>query len=160
MAKTLAVSPLAPAKFPELPAIGGVEFASVEAGVRYVGRTDVMLARLAPGTAMAGVFTRSATRPPRCSTAVKKIAFQSAEGAAIIVNSGNSNAFTGRNGAESVKAVTNAVAQTLSLPESRIFSSSTGVIGEPLKHERITAKLSELEHKLSPTVSRTPRARS
>lgn len=150
MAKTLAVSPLAPATFPELPAIGGVEFASVEAGLRYAGRKDVMLARLAPGTAMAGVFTRSATRSAAVLDCQEKIAFQSAEGAAIIVNSGNSNAFTGRNGVESVKAVTNAVAQTLSLPESRIFSSSTGVIGEPLKHDRITTKLSELKDKLSP----------
>ncbi len=150
MGKTLAVSPLAPAAFPELPVIDGVEFACAEAGVRYAGRTDVMLARLAPGTAMAGVFTRSATRSAAVLDCQEKIGFNSAEGAAIIVNSGNSNAFTGRNGADAVKSVTNAVAKTLSLPESRVFSSSTGVIGEPLPHDRITAKLDELGGNLSP----------
>jgi hypothetical protein len=56
------VSPLAPAAFPALPAIRGAEFAAVEAGVRYQNRKDVMLVRLAPGTTMAGVFTRSSTR--------------------------------------------------------------------------------------------------
>ena len=60
--KAKPVSPLAPAHFPDLPQIAGVEFAAVEAGVRYANRKDVMLVRLAPGTAMAGVFTRSSTR--------------------------------------------------------------------------------------------------
>jgi glutamate N-acetyltransferase/amino-acid N-acetyltransferase len=73
-----------------------------------------------------------------------KIGADSQEGAAIIVNSGNSNAFTGKNGVASTRAVTQAVAAVLGLPESRVFSSSTGVIGEPLPHERITAKLEEL----------------
>ena len=150
MGKTPAVSPLAPAAFPDLPVIAGVDFATVEAGVRYTGRKDVMLARLAPGTAMAGVFTKSATRSAAVLDCQEKIGFSSDQGAAIIVNSGNSNAFTGRNGAEAVKSVTTAVAQTLNLPESRIFSSSTGVIGEPLKHDRITAKLDELNAGLSP----------
>jgi len=62
MAKITSVSPLAPAAFPDLPVIEGVRFASIAAGVRYQGRTDVMLAHLAPGSTVAGVFTRSATR--------------------------------------------------------------------------------------------------
>ena len=56
------VSPLAPASFPALPAIAGAEFAAAEAGVKYASRKDVMLVRLAPGTVMAGAFTRSTTR--------------------------------------------------------------------------------------------------
>ncbi|WP_226780059.1 bifunctional glutamate N-acetyltransferase/amino-acid acetyltransferase ArgJ [Oceaniglobus trochenteri] len=144
------VSPLAPAGgFPALPVIGGVEFASVAAGVKYRNRTDVMLARLAPGTAMAGVFTRSATRSAPVLDCQAKIGRDSNEGAAIIVNSGNSNAFTGKAGMESVSRVTRGVAETLGIPEDRVFSSSTGVIGQPLPDDRITAKLAELRGSLS-----------
>ncbi|MCU9848148.1 bifunctional glutamate N-acetyltransferase/amino-acid acetyltransferase ArgJ [Defluviimonas sp. WL0024] len=141
------VSPLAPQDgFPALPVIDGVEFAAVEAGVRYKNRTDVMLVRLAPGTAIAGAFTRSATRAACVLDCEAKLAGKPAseEGAAIVVNSGNANAFTGKAGQESVDAVTDAVARALSIPSSRVFSSSTGVIGEPLPHGRITAKLGDL----------------
>jgi glutamate N-acetyltransferase/amino-acid N-acetyltransferase len=148
MGKITAVSPLAPKSFPALPAIDGVEFSAAQAGVRYQGRTDVMLVRLAPGTTMAGVFTRSATRSAPVLDCQAKIGADSTDGAAIIVNSGNSNAFTGKNGVASTRAVTSAVAEVLGLPETRVFSSSTGVIGEPLPHERITAKLSELAETL------------
>ena len=144
MGKITKVSPLAPEAFPSLPVIEGVAFSAAQAGVRYQGRTDVMLARLAPGTTMAGVFTRSATRSAPVLDCQAKIGLDSADGAAIIVNSGNSNAFTGKNGVVSTRAVTSAVAEVLGLPETRVFSSSTGVIGEPLPHERITAKLAEL----------------
>ncbi|QGY00100.1 bifunctional glutamate N-acetyltransferase/amino-acid acetyltransferase ArgJ [Roseovarius faecimaris] len=144
-------SPLAPAAFPDLPEIGGVSFATAEAGVRYKGREDVMLASLAPGTAIAGTFTRSSTRSAAVLDCQAKIGKPSDAGAAIIVNSGNANAFTGRNGAEAVRATTQAVAQALNLPETRVFSSSTGVIGEPLPHDRITAKLDELAKALSPS---------
>ena len=151
MGATPPLSPLAPEAFPTLPEIGGVSFATAEAGVRYSGRRDVMLALLAPGTAMAGVFTRSATRSAAVLDCQKKIRFQSEAGAAIVVNSGNANAFTGRNGEEAVTAVTSAVAKTLDVPEARVFSSSTGVIGEPLPHGRIAAKLEELKGNLDPT---------
>jgi len=143
-------SPLAPDGFPALPEIGGVSFATVQAGVRYSGRDDVMLAQLAPGTAIAGVFTRSATRSSAVLDCQKKIGFHSEAGAAIIVNSGNANAFTGRHGDDALRAVTSEVAKTLDVPEARVFSSSTGVIGEKLPHERITAKLAELRDNLSP----------
>ncbi|MFD1195190.1 bifunctional glutamate N-acetyltransferase/amino-acid acetyltransferase ArgJ [Seohaeicola saemankumensis] len=148
MGKITKVSPLAPDAFPDLPVIEGVAFSAAQAGVRYQGRTDVMMARLAPGTTMAGVFTRSATRSAPVLDCQAKIGLDSADGAAIIVNSGNSNAFTGKNGVVSTRAVTTAAAQTLGLPETRVFSSSTGVIGEPLPHERITAKLKELAETL------------
>ena len=151
MAEISKVSPLAPKSFPDLPVIGGVEFAAVEAGVKYKGRKDVMLARLVPGTTIAGVFTRSATRSAPVLDCQAKILNESDAGAAIIVNAGNSNAFTGRNGVDATSAVTNAVASCLGLPEARVFSSSTGVIGEPLPHDRITSKLEELKNKLSPS---------
>ena len=151
MGATPPLSPLAPAGFPELPVIGGVRFATTAAGVRYTGRTDVMLAHLIPGTTIAGVFTKSATRSAAVFDCQSKIGTSCDTGAAIIVNSGNANAFTGRNGVTSVKAITDTVAQTLDLPESRVFSSSTGVIGERLPHNRISAKLQELASTLSST---------
>ena len=146
------VSPLAPAAFPELPLIAGVEFAAVEAEVRYKNRKDVMLVRLAPGTAMAGVFTRSSTRSACVRDCQTKLAIKVpiGAGAAIIVNSGNSNAFTGQIGDQAVAAVTSSVAEALGLPASRVFSSSTGVIGEPLPYHQITRKIPELVAALQP----------
>ncbi|CUH74666.1 bifunctional glutamate N-acetyltransferase/amino-acid acetyltransferase ArgJ [Tropicibacter naphthalenivorans] len=138
------VSPLAPASFPALPVIDGVRFATAQAGVRYAGRTDVMLALLDPGSVVAGVFTRSATRSANVLDCQAKIAGESDQGAAIIVNSGNSNAFTGKAGEGSVAAICEAVAATTGLPAERVFTSSTGVIGERLPHDRITAKVDEL----------------
>jgi glutamate N-acetyltransferase / amino-acid N-acetyltransferase len=140
------VSPLAPASFPALPEIKGAAFAAVEAGVRYQNRKDVMLVRLAPGTTMAGVFTRSSTRSGCVRDCQAKLALKvpAGAGAAIIVNSGNSNAFTGKVGDQAVAAVTAAVATALGMPAARVFSSSTGVIGEPLPYERITAKVPDL----------------
>jgi len=146
----LPVSPLAPAAFPELPRIAGVEFAALAAGVRYKGRTDVMLARLAPGSVLAGTFTRSATRSAAVLDCQAKIGADSNAGAAILVNSGNSNAFTGARGAMSVAALCQAVAERLHLPAERVFTASTGVIGEPLPHERILARLDDLAAALDP----------
>ncbi|MEO8243980.1 MAG: bifunctional glutamate N-acetyltransferase/amino-acid acetyltransferase ArgJ [bacterium] len=149
--KAKAVSPLAPAAFPDLPRIAGVAFAAVEAGVRYKNRKDVMLIRLAPSTTIAGVFTRSTTRSACVRDCQTKLSGKIADsaGAAIIVNSGNSNAFTGKAGEASVVAVTEQAAAALDLPASRVFSSSTGVIGEPLPHDRITAAIPALVADLS-----------
>jgi glutamate N-acetyltransferase/amino-acid N-acetyltransferase len=105
-----------------------------------------MLVRLAPGTVIAGAFTRSSTRSACVRDGQEKLALKvpPGAGAAIIVNSGNSNAFTGKAGEKSVAAVTEAVAQALGVPATRVFSSSTGVIGEPLPHDRITAAVPAL----------------
>jgi len=145
------VSPLAPASFPALPRIAGVSFSAVEAGVRYQNRRDVMLVHLAPGSVMAGVFTRSSTRSACVRDCQTKLGAKSVPGAgaAIIVNSGNSNAFTGAVGDAAVVAVTGGVAEALGLPASRVFSSSTGVIGEPLPFDRITAQIPALVAGLS-----------
>ena len=140
----MTISPLAPAHFPELPEIAGVTFAAAAAGVKYNNRVDVMLALLAPGTAMAGVFTRSATRSAPVLDCQSKLGLDPSGPAAILVNSGNSNAFTGGRGTESVMALTASVAAQTGVSEDRIFTASTGVIGEPLPHDRITAKIAEL----------------
>ena len=144
MAKALPRSPLAPVAFPKMPRIDGVAFSAVASGVKYEGRFDLMLAKCVPGTAVAGVFTRSATRSAPVLDCQTKLGRQSHDGAAILVNAGNSNAFTGNKGVAAVEAIVQATAHATGIPDNRVFTASTGVIGEPLPHDRITAKLSEL----------------
>ena len=147
------VSPLAPAGgFPDLPAIEGVRYAAAEAGVRYAGRLDVMLVEIAAGASMAGVFTRSSTRAAPVLWCQEKLAtsggVSGGTGFGIVVNSGNANAFTGSNGREAVESTANAAADALGIPADHVFLASTGVIGEPLPAERITAKMTELRERL------------
>lgn len=144
MAAITKVSPLAPAAFPDLPVIDGVTFATMAAGVKYQGRADVMLALLAPGTIVAGVFTKSSTRAAPVLDCQAKLGGAADSAAAILVNSGNANAFTGKGGVAAVEAITAAVSKTCGVTQSRVFTSSTGVIGEPLPAERITAVLDTL----------------
>ena len=140
----MAKSPLAPAQFPTLPNVAGVRFGTLAAGIKYQNRSDVMLAELAPGTSIAGVFTQSATRSAAVLDCQKKLGLPGAGGAAILVNSGNANAFTGHRGMASVEALTKAIADQLKLSETRVFTASTGVIGEPLPHEKISTRMPEL----------------
>ncbi|MGB0798159.1 MAG: bifunctional glutamate N-acetyltransferase/amino-acid acetyltransferase ArgJ [Planktomarina sp.] len=142
------VSPLAPASFPALPEIAGVQFATAAAGVKYADRSDVMLATLTPGTSIAGVFTRSSTRAASVLDCQKKLADASTDGAAILVNSGNANAFTGNAGQASVDRICAAVASELGLSPQRVFTSSTGVIGEVLPDAKITNSITKLAKSL------------
>ena len=145
MAKIEKVSPLAPASFPDIPNIKGVNFLTASAGVKYQGRSDVMLAVLDPGTEIAGVFTSSSTRSFAVIDCEEKIHLKdSSSGAAIVVNSGNANAFTGYRGKVSVEAITSMAAEVLNIPRSRVFSSSTGVIGEELPHNLIIDALGKM----------------
>ncbi len=150
------VSPLAPsAGFPTLPEIGGVTFAAGAAGVKYQGRDDVMLAQIAAGSAVAGVFTRSATRSgPVLDCQAKLAELQKTDTVAdvmgVVVNSGNSNAFTGKTGDASVEFVSASAASVLKTKPQNILTSSTGVIGEPLPHDKIIAVLGDLSANLSP----------
>lgn len=142
-------SPLAPAKFPDLSPVSGVRFATAAAGVKYADRTDVMLAHLAPGTSVAGVFTRSSTRAACVLDCQAKLGGDSGEPAAILVNSGNANAFTGTAGQASVDRICAGVANVLGVPKTRVFTSSTGVIGEVLPDDKITACLNGLASDLA-----------
>ena len=132
------ISPLAPASFPKLPIISGVTFATAAAGIKYAGRTDVMLASIAAGSTVAGVFTRSATSAACVLDCQSKMGGDMSQGAAILVNSGNANAFTGNAGQASVDRICAAVAIGLGVPASAVFTSSTGVIGEVLPDHKIT----------------------
>src|SRR5690348_584419 len=137
-----AVSPLAPARFPELPAIPGVRLAAGAAGIRYTGRNDMMLAELAPGSTVAGVFTRSPTSGPPVLWC--QACLSGGRARAIVVNSGNSNTFTGRIGKEVVLATATAAAKLFRCDPKEVFISSTGVIGEPPQAERIVDALPKI----------------
>ncbi|MGQ0740889.1 MAG: bifunctional glutamate N-acetyltransferase/amino-acid acetyltransferase ArgJ [Alphaproteobacteria bacterium] len=144
--KSLDASPLAPRAFPSLPPLAGVRMATGRAEIKYRDRTDVLLAVLAPGTQVAGAFTKSKTAAAPvewCRRHVGGLA------RALVVNSGNANAFTGGAGMEAVKAVARAAADAIGCTTNDVFLASTGVIGEPLPHEKITRVLSALAEKAS-----------
>jgi glutamate N-acetyltransferase/amino-acid N-acetyltransferase len=125
------VSPFAPKSLPRLPPIEGVRLATAEAGIRYKGRADLMLAVFEPGTQVAGVLTRSKTR----SAPVEWCAAQLRHGRAraLVVNSGNANAFTGVKGREAVQATAAFAARATECRPQEVFVASTGVIGEPME---------------------------
>src|ERR1044071_4670087 len=136
------VSPLAPAVSPRLPALAGVRIAARACNVRYKNRTDVMLMELAPGTAIAGVLTRSLTRSAPVDLCRKHL--KSGKARAILVNSGNANASTGKAGVASVERRTRALVAALKCRAGEVFLASTGGIGEPLPDDKITANLPAL----------------
>jgi glutamate N-acetyltransferase/amino-acid N-acetyltransferase len=143
MAKApLKVSPLAPAQFVSLPPLAGVRIAVKACGVRYRDRTDVALMAFVPGSAIAGVLTRSLTASAPVEDCRRNLKRGKVRG--IIVNSGNANAFTGKRGVTAVREVAGAVAKRLKCSTGEIYSASTGVIGEPLPHETITRALDDL----------------
>lgn len=143
------VSPFAPeGGFPDLLPVAGVRWAAAAAGVKYADRDDVMLAEMAAGTAVAGVFTTSKTRAAPVLDCEAKLAAlagkATAEPVALLVNSGNANAFTGAAGDGSVQAICQATADVVGTKPAYVFTASTGVIGEPLPHDRIISTLSTL----------------
>jgi glutamate N-acetyltransferase/amino-acid N-acetyltransferase len=134
-----AVSPLAPARFPELPPIAGVRLAACEAGVRYKGRTDLMVAELAPGSTVAGVFTQSQT--PGQPVIWCRQCLPHGKIRAIVVNSGNANVFTGRAGWQVAENTAAAAARLFDCAPNEVYLASTGVIGEPPPADAIAAAL-------------------
>jgi glutamate N-acetyltransferase / amino-acid N-acetyltransferase len=130
-----AISPLAPQQVPDLPAIPGVRLATAEAGIRYAGRTDVLLALFEQGTTTAGVFTKSKcpSAPVEWCRAHLKAGKSSKNLArALVVNSGNANAFTGKSGRAATRLTADIAAKATGCKPAEIFLASTGVIGEPL----------------------------
>jgi len=136
------ISPLAPKSFPDLPAIPGVRLATAEAGIRYRDRTDVMLAVFEPRTAVAGVFTRS--KCPSAPVEWCRAQIKGGRACALVVNSGNANAFTGKSGRQACALTAKFAAAALGCKTSEVFLASTGVIGEPLDahaFDRVMARL-------------------
>ena len=140
-------SPLAPKRFPDLPEVPGVRLAAGRAGIRYKGRNDLLLVELAPRSTIAGALTRSLTAAAPvewCRAALKH-----GRARAVVVNSGNANAFTGRQGEAEVEATVLSAAALLGCRNQEVFVSSTGVIGEPLPEGRIAGKLPQLAGNLA-----------
>jgi glutamate N-acetyltransferase/amino-acid N-acetyltransferase len=142
MAAPAPLSPLAPKKYPALPVIEGLRFASLAAGVRYAGRTDVTLALFDQPATVAGVFTKSKCPSAPVDWCREKLAGGLAR--AVVVNSGNANAFTGHRGLSAVAEVGEGVAKAIGASADQVFMASTGVIGEPLEASRITRVLDQL----------------
>ena len=135
-------SPLAPASAPLLPPIAGARLAAIACGIRYKERKDLCLLAFEPGTAIAGVFTKSLTAGAPVEWC--KAALKGKRARAFLVNSGNSNAFTGRVGRKAAKITAGATAKLVGCKPSEVFVASTGVIGEPLPYERIVGAIPDL----------------
>ena len=139
------ISPLAPASFPAIPPVPGVRFASGAAGIRYPGRVDLLYAELAEGTTVAGVFTRSSMPSVPVDFCRRSLAAGEGHARALVVNSGNANAFTGKAGIAACDATVKAAAKLAGTDVNLVYVSSTGVIGEPPPADKITAALPSLK---------------
>jgi len=143
-----AVSPFAPKALPEVPVIDGVRFAACEAGIKYRNRKDLMIAVMDEGTVAAGVLTQSKT----CSAPVLwcRESLKSGRARALVVNSGNSNAFTGKKGREAVEMTAEYAMKAVGCAQSDVYLASTGVIGEPLEAGKFAHLLDGLARSAKP----------
>ena len=142
------VSPLAPKHAPAMPAIAGMRLATGAAGIKYKGRTDVLLAIFDEGTTVAGVFTRS--KCPSAPVEWCRAKVKGGKARALVVNSGNANAFTGKTGREAVTFTAKLAAQAAGCKPAEVFLASTGVIGEPLPATRFNGVMEGLARKAVP----------
>ena len=136
MGVSLKISPFAPKSYPKLPAIDGVRFSTAEAGIRYRGRTDLLVAIFDETTKAAGVLTRSKTASAPVDWCRKALRHGNAR--ALVVNSGNANAFTGQRGMTAAKSTAQAAASAVGCAMQDVYLASTGVIGEPLDADCFT----------------------
>ena len=144
-----AISPLAPARFPNLPPVPGVRLAAAEARLRYQGRPDLLLASFAPETTVAGTLTRSQTAAPPVQWCRALLGEGSGSARAVVVNAGNANAATGEQGHAAVRQTADAAAALVGCHSRDVYVSSTGVIGEQLPVEKLTAALPALHARLA-----------
>src|SRR3954452_7224299 len=143
-----AVSPLAPTDIPQMPAIAGVKLAAAAAGIRYPGRTDVLLAIMDRGTTVAGVFTQSKCASAPVEWCRAKLARGKAR--ALVVNSGNANAFTGKSGRQATALTADIAAKAMGCSPAEVFLASTGVIGEPLDATKFNHVLGTMAEQAAP----------
>ena len=142
------ISPLAPKHVPDMPAIAGVRLATAEAGIRYAGRTDVLLALFEQGTTCAGVFTKS--KCPSAPVEWCRAHLKSGKARALVVNSGNANAFTGKSGRAATKLTAEIAAKAAGCKPADVFLASTGVIGEPLDAAKFAPVMDGLSQRARP----------
>jgi len=144
---TPSVSPLAPTNVPDMPPIAGIKLATAAAGIRYQGRTDVLMAIMDPGTAVAGVFTKS--KCPSAPVEWCRAKLPRGKARALVVNSGNANAFTGKTGKQSTALTASIAAKAVGCSASEVYLASTGVIGEPLDASKFNGVLDTLANEVS-----------
>ena len=137
-----AVSPLAPKSYPDMPAIEGVRMATAEAGIKYKNRTDVLMMVFDQPAAVAGVFTRS--KCPSAPVDFCRANLAAGKARAVVVNSGNANAFTGKKGREATALTAESAAKAVGCATSEVFLASTGVIGEPLDASKFAGVLGDM----------------
>jgi glutamate N-acetyltransferase/amino-acid N-acetyltransferase len=142
------ISPLAPTDVPDMPAIAGVKLATAAAGIRYKGRTDVLLAVMDKGTTVAGVFTQS--KCPGAPVEWCRAKLSGGQGRALVVNSGNANAFTGKTGRQATALTASIAAKAVGCKPGEVFLASTGVIGEPLDATKFNGVLGTLAEQAAP----------
>ena len=143
-----AVSPLAPTNVPDMPNIDGVRLATAAAGIRYKNRTDVLLALFDKGTTVAGVFTKS--KCPSAAVDWCRAKLKGGEARALVVNSGNANAFTGKTGKQAATLTASITAKAADTSAAKVFLASTGVIGEPLDATKFNGVLDDLAANAAP----------
>ncbi|HLI99192.1 MAG TPA: bifunctional glutamate N-acetyltransferase/amino-acid acetyltransferase ArgJ [Bradyrhizobium sp.] len=148
------ISPLAPTDVPDMPVIPGVRLATAAAGIRYKGRTDVLLAIMDKGTTVAGVFTQSKCPSAPVEWCRAKLSRgkspKAGSARALVVNSGNANAFTGRTGRQSTALTASIAARAVGCPPAEVYLASTGVIGEPLDASKFNGVLGDLAAQAAP----------
>ncbi len=137
-----AVSPLAPKSYPEMPVIRGVRMATAAAGIKYKNRTDVLLMVFDEPAAVAGVFTKS--RCPSAPVDYCRANLAGGTARAVVVNSGNANAFTGQKGRAATDLTGKSAAAAVGCSEREVFLASTGVIGEPLDASKFAGVLDQM----------------
>ena len=132
--------------------IKGARFSSLCANIKYKDRLDLALIFLEAGSIVTGVFTNSKTKAPSViwsKKVLKGASKNEEEPIAIVINSGNANAFTGKEGKQAIEKVVSEISENLKISKKRILMASTGVIGEPLPYKKITDKIPALIQKLS-----------
>ena len=136
------VSPLAPKHVPDMPEIAGMRLATGAAGIKYQGRTDVLFALFDQGTTVAGVLTRS--KCPSAPVEWCRAKLKGGKARALVVNSGNANAFTGKTGRQAVAFTAKLASAAVGCKPTEVFLASTGVIGEPLAAHRFQGVMESL----------------
>ncbi len=136
------VSPLAPKSYPDMPAIKGLRMATAAAGIKYKNRTDVLLMVFDEPASVAGVFTRS--KCPSAPVDFCRANLSNGRARAVVVNSGNANAFTGVKGKASTDLTAKSASEAVGCDVGEVYLASTGVIGEPLDATKFAGVLGDM----------------
>lgn len=139
---SVAVSPLAPKSYPEMPSLRGVRMATAAAGIKYKNRTDVLMMVFDKPASVAGVFTKS--KCPSAPVDFCRANLAHGVARAVVVNSGNANAFTGVKGKQATTLTAQSAAAAVGCGENEVYLASTGVIGEPLDATKFAGVLGQM----------------